>query len=628
MSGWSILGQNSQVLAVHAALLSNGRILLFGGDEHDQGQHDRSQIDHTRLFDCATGTVVAAPSPSSDVFCSGHAFLPNGRLLVAGGTEAFPNEVGGIHNPHFPGLRDTSIYNVYTGVWARVADMNFEPGRNVGGGRWYPTLITLANGRVLAMSGHPNAQDSRHNNTSPEVYSVVPAPAGIWSFLGPNDPTRGVGYYPRLHVLPNGDVLCVTPLANGRVQRLSPSSGTWTDVCAPPADGIYSGYASTSVLLPLLPVDGYRARALLIGAPQPLILDLSAPSPRFQPTGPRTLTGRPYRNHVNAVLLPTGDVFVCGGVTTPGANSDATGVLAAEVYQPGVDGWSTVESAAVVRNYHSVALLMPDGRVWTCGSNHNGAQSFPSPGVDNRELRIEVYEPWYFGQPRPAVSSAPARVAYGQAFNVSTPQSSSISRVAMVRAGSCTHSFNTDQRYVGLSFFDLGGGQLTCTAPPNANVAPPGPYLLFVIDDRGVPSVGVFVRVLAAKLVKEKAEGKDRKDQLKPEIKDLLKPELKEIEKQLIELPGKNVAELVHPQLEQLAEAAAGAIPGLAEIPEPGRTFIRAEERPVVGIGQPVVPDLEDPHGLGIEEPGHDHPHPAAEPPEGGIPTGNDEGDQ
>src|ERR1700730_15950313 len=105
---WTVLAEQSEVLAVHAALLHTGKILLFSGDEHDKGQHDRGQIDHTRLFDCTTRTVAGAPSPASDVFCSGHAFLPDGRLVVGGGTEAFPQEVPGLHHDHFPGLKDTN----------------------------------------------------------------------------------------------------------------------------------------------------------------------------------------------------------------------------------------------------------------------------------------------------------------------------------------------------------------------------------------------------------------------------------------------------------------------------------------------------------------------------------------
>jgi hypothetical protein len=172
---WVVLGSNSQILAVHAALVATpaktGVILYFSGDEHDQGQHDSGNIDHSRLYNCGTGNISNPGSPpGTDLFCCSHALRADGRLLTAGGTDAFPGG-GGIHHEHFPGVRDAWSFNPSTRSWTRVASMNPEPGRTVGGGRWYPTLVTLADGRVLAMAGHPKADDSRHDNYSPEVYS-------------------------------------------------------------------------------------------------------------------------------------------------------------------------------------------------------------------------------------------------------------------------------------------------------------------------------------------------------------------------------------------------------------------------------------------------------------------------
>ena len=488
--GWRVLPTGAQVLAVHAALLHTGQILYFGGDEHDAGQNDRDEIDHTRLFDCASLTVSVVGSPTSDLFCSGHALLMDGRLLVAGGTEDFPTDQGP-HAPHFPGLRDASIFEPWSRRWIPVASMNPEPGRTTGGGRWYPTLLTLASGTVLALSGHPQKDDSRHSNDSPEAFSPSPRHTGTWRLLSGPDPAHDVAYYPRLHVLPAGDVLCATPV-RGRTQRLTPAPYRWTDVTAAPSDPIYHGFAATSVLLPLLPSTGYRPRVLFCGGAQPIVLDLGVASPSWKPTGPRTLSGRPIRNHANAVLLPTGEVFVCGGAVDP--SSDATGVLQPEVYNPNDNSWTTHPAATVIRNYHSVALLMPDGRVWTAGGNHNSQQSFPAPGVDNRELRIEIYEPPYYSADRPQLTSAPRAIGWGQTFHVRSSQTDRIVRVAMIRAGSVTHAYNSDQRYVGLGF-SRTGGWLTVKAPPNTGTAPPGYYLLFVLNRDNIPSIGWSVRL-------------------------------------------------------------------------------------------------------------------------------------
>jgi hypothetical protein len=489
---WSVVA-NTQVLAVHAALLPTGHILLFSGDEHDEDQAAAGQIDHTRLFDCATNAVSPVGSPSTDVFCSGHALVTDGRVVVAGGTAAFPHHTGGIHAPHFPGLRETWTFNPRSRAWTQAAPMNPEPGLTTGGGRWYPTLLTLANGQVLALSGHPREDDSRHENDSPEVWSASPRPTGTWRLIGPADDAHGMTYYPRAFVLPDGDVFIASPVGAMGSTRLRPSSNTWIGVTPSPADDMYDGFATPAVLLPLRHDQGYRPRVMMCGASQPVKIDLGAASPAWTNTGPRALAGNPVRNHANAVLLPNGQVFVCGGTQDPA--SDATGVLAGELYDPETDHWSVADSATVVRNYHSVALLMPDGRVWTAGSNIGAQQSFPPTGGDQRELRVEVYSPPYVTASRPQITSAPATVGWGQAFDVRTTQADQISRVVLIRAGTSTHAFDPDQRYVTMDFRHISGEWLDVKAPPNSSVAPHGYYLMFTVNQAGVPSQGRFVRL-------------------------------------------------------------------------------------------------------------------------------------
>ena len=493
---WFVLSQDSQVLAVHAALLHNGQILYFSGDEHDKGQHDRGQIDHTRLFDCETLGISPMTSPGSDVFCCGHAQLVDGRLVVAGGTEAFPEEVPGPHHPHFPGLRDVWIFDPDARSWVRAADMSPEPGLTTGGGRWYPTLVTLADGRVLAASGHPRSDDTRHQNDSPEAFSPSPRPSGTWRLLTGADPAHETStYYPRLHVLPGGDVLFVTP-TGGRTVRFNPATGGYSDVCASPPDGLYATIQSSSVLLPLRPQSGYRTRVLVTGAAQPYILDLGTQPPGWQPTQPRALAGAPLRQNGCAVMLPTGQVLCVGGVVDPA--NDTTAVRTAELYDPDTGAWSVLAEATVPRNYHSVALLMPDGRIWTAGSNKGAQQSFPAPGVDNRELRIELFEPPYYNERRPELNAGPQSVGWGRRFDLGTPDSAQITRVTLVRAGSVTHAYDSDQRHVELVSQPNGPQAITAWAPPEPDLAPPGYYLAFLLNASRVPSAGRFVRLAPA----------------------------------------------------------------------------------------------------------------------------------
>ncbi|HEV7242033.1 MAG TPA: galactose oxidase-like domain-containing protein, partial [Thermoanaerobaculia bacterium] len=489
---------------MHAAMLPTGHIVYFSGSEYNHQQHNRGQIGHTRLYEWATGSIRHVPSPPTDLFCCGHALLSNGRLLVAGGTEDYPL-ASGHHQQHWPGTRDAWIYDFPSRHWVRIARMNEAPnprdwiegGR--GGGRWYPTLVTLSDGNVLAMSGHPSHTDRRHSNNTPEIYTVpsdqwsVQAPLGAESFGGV--PVQ----YPRLHVLPGGDVFCVTPLdVENRSLRYNPTTQQKTyvgqaftnpDYLGP---AIANGQNTTSVLLPLLASQGYRARILLCGSTEALRIEPDEPNATWQRTHARTLAGSPRRFNLNAVLLPTGEVFVSGGVSN-GNLRDETAVTVAEMYDPATDQWKTLERAEVVRNYHSVALLLPDGRVWTAGSNRDHVNS--TDQNDTRELRIEIYDPWYSNHARPLITSVPFRVGHGETFNVLTPQARNITRVALVRAGSTTHAFDSDQRWVEATFTRTGEDRLLVTAPSRLSIAPPGAYLLFLLDRHNVPSVGHFIQL-------------------------------------------------------------------------------------------------------------------------------------
>jgi hypothetical protein len=518
---WNSQTIDGQVLAVHAALLPTGHILYFGGDEHNQNQNETGDIDHTCLFDCEKDKVTRIGSPTTDVFCSGHAFLADGSLLVAGGTERFDfaGDPAEFHHEHFPGLRDTWIFDPWSKSWRRAASMNKrkhtddpktprDPEKT--GGRWYPTLITLPNGEVLAMSGHPGSTDALHDNDTPEIFSLGSG-SGSWRLLPKADYPP---LYPRMHVISGGDVLCTTPIGD-RIKRYDWLNGVWIDVCdapdnreakfpVPPGENVvYNGFDGTTVLLPMHHHEGYRQRVLLCGSKQPLVLDLGEANLRWKATASRTLAGAPQRFYLNAVLLPTGEVFICGGIRpnikpndkrtawnfdTPDTNA----VLAAEVYDPANDSWSTLPEAKVPRNYHSVALLMPDGRVWTAGSSKNKGRD-----LQDRELRIEIFEPWYVSRPdRPVITGVELPQYAEFPLIVTTPNAASIGRVVFIRAGSCTHAFDSDQRYLSVPFKVQTNDRLRVDEPSNdGDLMPPGYYLLYLISRDGVPSKGHFVRI-------------------------------------------------------------------------------------------------------------------------------------
>src|SRR5437763_3358559 len=146
--------------------------------------------------------------------------------------------------------------------------------------------------------------------------------------------------------------------------------------------------------------------------------------------------------------------------------------------------------------YHSVALLLPDATVWTAGSNPSGGMWEP---------RMEIYSPAYLfttdaegrvvRAPRPSITRLPPVLGYGASFHIDSPDAGDITSIALVRPGANTHAFDMEQRLVSLTFTHAAGGGLTVTSPPNANIAPPGYYMLFLVNARGVPSVAKFIQL-------------------------------------------------------------------------------------------------------------------------------------
>jgi hypothetical protein len=493
------------VLAVHAALLRNGKIVYFGGSENVGAQNvaGGAAIDNTRLWDPSTGAITVLGSPARhDLFCCGHAFLADGRLLAAGGTRSWGGVSHPSHGVNFEGLRQAAIFDPAapggTNPWTPVARLCPERGQTRGGGSWYPTLATLPDGKILKMGGPPEFEDSRHNNRTLELFDPG---TGRWTDQGaaadiPASDTIDLPQYPRLHVLPNGRVFCATPIEGPpggpgwQSWTWNPSTRAWASVGSGPG-GEYVGFDTSSVLLPLKRANNYRARVLYTNRPDPKIIDLSLPGPTWQSTSPRALsdpvTGPPLRCHATAVILPDATVLVIGGHSDP-KNWDPP-VLTVEKFDPSTDTWSTLATAAVPRVYHSVALLLPDGRVWTAGSDY---------GNGSHEPRMEIYSPPYlFAGSRPAITSAPDVLTAGEGFEIQTPDAADVETVALLRCATATHAFSIDQRWVDLAITDVQTGRLAVDAPPNTRVAPPGYYMLFLLDHAGVPSVAKIVRVQA-----------------------------------------------------------------------------------------------------------------------------------
>jgi len=526
---WEIIAPDSRHTAIHAALVPPGEIMYFGGWYSAKGFY---------IFDVETYQVTDLsdtnpPPPAEaevDVFCSGHSFLADGRLLIAGGQLKRPdNAPDELHGHTFMaggGIRDCWIYNPRNNSWSEpkaVADLNFDPDGNPNsGGRWYPTLITLYDNQVLCMGGHPdyrenypNPANRRHNNNTPERYSIH---HNSWSLLSEDttaEDNDDIGWYQRTFLLPDGLVFFATEV-KGVNRFFNPYSGLFqgstlvdniAEITPPPlqanpgepGENIYKENSrGSAIMLPLLPADGYTPRILLCNAPNSYRITLSGDNPEWIKTGPRQWPegSAPFRFHACTVMLPDGKVFMSGGTRVRGGNPvrQENAVQDGEIYDPEIDwdtqsyktpsdsAWSKTQKHSLVeRHYHYVALLMPNGTVWCAGSDGRGENS-------DQEKRIEVFRPPYCEQlNRPEISASPEILVYGSRFTIHTPQASEIQRVALIRNGSVTHAFDADQRYIALEFTQTGDDRLVATAPPHSAIAPAGFYLLWIIDHHGRP---------------------------------------------------------------------------------------------------------------------------------------------
>lgn len=540
----------SQILSVHAALLPvgpRGTVVMLGGSEHNQAQGGTdtvpalpANVDRTALYDVETGVdAVKIASPTTDVFCSGHAYLGDGRLLIGGGTESW----GGAHGDmapqghvhqhgNFGGHRACWVFNHLRQSWDRAADFNFEVGPGKGGGRWYPSILTLPSGDLVAFGGHPSRNSQGwHENDLPERYHYR---ANVWTWYDTVvhfDHTVYPGnWYPRVTLVPGGWVFLVSQAA-GKCRFFDPATGGLvgpeiTGLAEPP---YVQGWDYGVLPLPFVPGDGHRARVMVVNGATAHFVELNlesgAPTPQWKRCGNRTGSAAgTARRFACPVFLPTGQVLVSGGINVLQVGQPVPDTLAVklpEIFTPNIDWgtltynpppagqqiedtigtWQTLEGeeARVARNYHSVALLLPDGSVFTSGSNVDAAAG---PPTSVGQLNIEIYRPAYFSNPgRPVLANAPGLLTYAdETFTLaagSAAQAASIRRVALIRCGSVTHGGDFDQRYVALAFeHQAGTANLLATLPADASVTPPGYYMLWIVNDAGLPcQVARFVRM-------------------------------------------------------------------------------------------------------------------------------------
>ncbi|MGE5244070.1 MAG: galactose oxidase-like domain-containing protein [Betaproteobacteria bacterium] len=459
---WTTLGNLMPINPVHVALLHNGKVLIVSGS----GNVPTNTDFEAGIWDPARpGDPIVTQPVAWDMFCNGMVVLSDGRAFINSGTLAY--------DP-FKGELRSAVFDPATNAFTDVASMAH--------GRWYPTVTTLGDGRVMTFSG---LTETGATNTTVEIFT----PGAGWS------PEYQAGWtpplYPRMHLLPDGKVFYSGSGTGSRI--FDPATQAWSAVVA---NTNYTGTRTygTSVLLPLTPANGYKPRVMIMGGGNPAtntteIIDLSAQSPLWQFGPPMSQP----RIEMNATILPDGKVLAVGGSTN---DEDATTAsLNADLYDPNAGPTGTFTSAGsnvYPRLYHSNALLLPDATVLLVGGN---------PQRGSYEQHMEIYSPAYLFNAdntpatRPTIDGVSSTtLSYGGGFSVQTPDAADISSVVLVRPGAPTHAFDMEQRLVALSF-SAAGGVLNVTAPPNGNIAPPGYYMLFVLNSAGVPSVATFVRL-------------------------------------------------------------------------------------------------------------------------------------
>jgi galactose oxidase len=461
------------IVPLHMTLLPTGKILAWG-----KWEVGTTMMGNPRLWNPAVGPPTTAVEVPADtmLFCAGQALMADGRLMVSGG-----------HKADDRGLDVTNIFDPVTETW--VAGLP-----KMAKGRWYPTVTTLADGRLVTVAGR--------DTTS----SVVLLPE-VWEnnrWVKLTGASLRLAYYPRQFLGLNGKVLYVGEQIRGR----------WLDVDAVTTTG-RGKWSSSAGLVHLWPFNRDYGSAVMYdtgkilyvggggnptssstdpksGTPTATAetIDLNVTGPHWSSTGSMHFA----RRHLNATILPDGQVLVTGGTSAGGFNTLSGSVHAAEVWNPATGQWTQLASNTIDRAYHSVSLLLPDATVLhgASGDANVPGTTQPYPKQPNHEI---FRPPYLFKGARPTITSlSKSTVTYGETFTVTTPSAAQITQVRWIRLGSVTHAFDANQRLNTLTF-SRGSGLVRVTAPANSRRAPPGHYLLFLLNRNGVPTAGKIVKV-------------------------------------------------------------------------------------------------------------------------------------
>jgi len=477
------------VIGVNSVLLPTGKVLLWAYPVAFQSAESRAYLWDPRkgtgrdAFERNDPPINPDTGKPANLWAGGNSLLADGRVLVTGGNLRYESQGG------WQGLKRTYLFDPFAeggkGVWTEQPQMRQ--------GRWYPSQLLMPDGRTLIMSGLDDKAGRPNRNL--ELYTP-PAPGatqGAISLLGPAGlmgtagmPPEQSDTYPHLFWMPSGRALVAgaNPVDTWFLEAPGPQNRfAWTDG---PNPGARRAWAN-GVLLP--DPSGRSTRVMKIGggdgpaSATTEVLDETDLKAGWRPGPPLNHA----RQSANTVLLPDGAMVTVGGGTSAArlwASRDE--LRQVELYDPAKRRWTLGAAQAEYRAYHSTAILLPDGRVLSAGDDANGG--------NNRDTG-ELYEPPYLAKgSRPAIADAPSAVRFGDRFGVRT--SDEVARAVLVAPGATTHANDMHQRHVELRVADRQAGRgVNLLAPEDLDAAPPGYYMLFLLDARGVPSEARFVRL-------------------------------------------------------------------------------------------------------------------------------------
>jgi hypothetical protein len=509
-------GPNESMPAIHSILLPTGKVLMFGPPlGRNRPREPRANESVAVLFDPNTKTFEDVPPPidprtglRANIYCGGVTLLSDGRVLVTGGYLDYDEVTPGYVNNR--GLNHTWIFDPWTKDWARHENLGGgnDP-QSIAGGRWYPSQVLMPDGRTAIFGGITESGTAL--NFSVEVFNPRKPQGDELDTLSGRVTGVGPGtdefFYSHIFWMPSGRGYVVGPAKWNSFFFPLPSPLNFTQINA--ADPHMERSYGNGVMLPL-DYDSQSARIMLIGG-------MSHPNRDDDPSNdqpgagnyvrlPSTNTTEEFdegdnnwngeaslnrpRTNANTVLLPDGTMVTVGG-GAGGNNLYNFDPSRAERQVEVFDGnhWTLGPPQAETRTYHSTAILLPDGSVLSAGDDNPDATD-TNPQLDT----YEIYKPPYFfkGQ-RPTIGSAPARVEYDRSFTVGTPNTN-IDHAVLVAPGAATHAVDMNQRVIKLPVSrrsDVQGYEVK--TPKNANIALPGHYMLFLVDDQGRPSIASWV---------------------------------------------------------------------------------------------------------------------------------------